>query len=448
MRRVLSNVDIWKLVGWFLFVMTASIVASFFISGTGLALFVVLLLIVCLFVYKPMWGVYAFAFVAPMSELMIDFSKNETLSRIPYAGSVYAPFVDFVALSVLLVCGVLVVLRPRVLRWRALVPYGWLFVLWLVAVGASVYFARSEFLSISVKAFARPYAFTFVAFVVPVLLLVRSRGDIVRALIAYELACVLGAIMGFVSIFIVPLVGFPRAVPFDIFGLQPFGTNHNVLAEALTAIIPFSFYWAYECRGRARVYATIAALLITGASLATFSRAAWIVVALQVVIFLMVRMQDRKKLFIGMAGAAALASIFFVWIQSTDIAASSDATRIDLLGIGLTYFQRAPWIGQGPGTFVPLVAGTAIFQMQYGDPLDAHGVFEKMLPETGIIGTAAFAVLIIVIMWQLWRRRRDSFEFMLFVTVVSIWLYQLFNTGYFAAKVWVLMALALASLTL
>ena len=451
MKSFVSDGDIFKLVVWFLVALTTSLCVSLYFSAFVVFLVACVLSMLGLFVMRPAWGLYTLAFFAPLSGLVIDFSRDQSLSRVPYIGSVNAPVVDFFALILLVVCGVLVVLRPHALHWRAARSYAWVFAVWFVAVLLSVYFGDALYFGTAVKAFARPYVFTFVAFALPVMLLARGRGELYKSLCAYELACVGGAVMGAASIFLLPAIGFFRAEPFEIFGFAPFGLNHNVLAEALTAIIPFAWYAALcAARGSARRMVMLcAAALISAVSLATFSRAAWLVVAAQLACWFVYRQKHRgHQRITWLIVAVALIGTFFLWIGNTSVAEGSDATRGDLLGIAYTYFLRAPLFGVGPGTFVSLVGETKIFTMQYGDPLDAHGVLEKLLPETGIVGTGAFILMLAVVGGALWHRRRDAFQYMLFVTFVSVWTYQLFNTGYFAGKVWVLVGICIASLSL
>ncbi len=455
-RSVLRSID-FKLVLSLACVSALSIGVSFFISWSAV---VVLAIVSCAYlvcVLRPTWGVYALAFAAPMSGLAIDFSQNQSLARVPYIGSINAPLSDFIALLLL---GALVfpaLMWPRQLNWRAFIKTLPIFVVWTAACAASVYFTDVVFFGIAIKAFLRPNLFVYIGFMVPILLIVRSRLEIERAFLAYEIAALFGALLGFSSLVLANSIGFARVQPISIFGFAPFGYNHNVLAESLTAIIPFAWWWAEREKGERRNFGFIAASLITAASILTFSRAAWIVVTLQGACLLWWRVQHRehhvtpsqRRSFILVATALALAVVlFFGWIQNTAVAESSDATRKDLLGISVLYFLRAPWFGQGPGTFVPLVAETTAFRMDYVDPLDAHGIIQKLITEVGAIGFLVFVWALALVVCALWKRRRESFDWMLLVTVLSLWAYQLFNTGYFDAKVWVIMGLATAALLL
>ncbi len=434
-------------------VAAGSVVGSFFLSVEIILLCAVVATIFLLFVSRPHWGVYALAATAPMSGLVIDFSRSESLSRVPYLGSVDAPFVDL--LAVLFLCALIgvAVTRPRLLHWRAVTTIAPFVLLWLGAAAISVALADGAFFGTAVKAFARPYLFAFVAFAAPIMIVARGELLLVRALLWYELTATLGALLGLIGFVTAGVVGFARVTPTTFFGISPFGTNHNVLAESLTAIIPFAWWYAATQHGKGsedrKNVALTCAAIITLAALLTFSRAAWIVVALQFGFFMWWRYRAHtKNIAARIAVVGIVLALFLLFIQQTTVAEMSNATRRDLTGIALMYGARAPWFGQGPGMFVPLVAETTAFRMDYGDPLDAHGVLQKLFLETGVVGTAAFLTLFFWVIFRLWKRHRDPWYAMLLLTVVSVWVYQLFNTGYFAGKVWVLMGVVLAAIAL
>lgn len=464
MSAHVTHPETWALVGSFALIVAISIGLSFFVSWVAVLLIAVGLGAIALVWRAPEWGIYALAFAAPMSGLVIDFSREPSLARLPYIGGINAPLVDFLALLVLVVGGLLFLFAPQRLRLASLKIHAGFFLAWLAAAALAVWFGDHAYLGIAVKAWVRPYAFTYIAFVIPILLFTKSRRQEVRALQAYELAAVVGALMGLISIFILPIVGFVRAQPFSFLGWSPFGTNHNVLAESLTAIIPFAwwYFWRQENHDK-KIWWGSAAILITTVSLLTFSRAAWIVVVAQLILIMAWQQRSFFERFRRSVGVAVVPTaedlvkkiiavaiivfiIFFATINSTQIAESSNATRTDLNGIALMYFLRAPLFGIGPGTFVSLVSETTTFQMDYGDPLDAHGVVQKLATETGLLGLITFVLLVGALLYKIWHRRTDSYYWMLGVTIVSVWLYQLFNTGYFAGKVWVLMGLALVAL--
>ncbi len=447
MKQQLIERATWELVAWFGIAIALSIAASFYISWAGVVIVFALLAIFIAVVARPVWGVYALAAAAPLSGLAISFASEQSLSRVPYLGGIEAPVVDFIAIILLVAAPIIFFINHKKIFPAHIKNHLPWFLLWFAAVAAAVYFGDPIYFGTSLKAFFRPYLFTYLAFVLPILLFVNRRAEIIYAAVAYEIACLAGALMGAVSIFVTSSIGFPRAEPFAIFGYIPFGTNHNVLAESLTAIIPFAVWWASEQKTRAaKIFWGGAAALIAIVSALTFSRAAWIVLALQGLGWLWFFGKHTGRRRVAIVAVVAVVALFFMWIENTAVADSSNATRTDLTGIALTYFNRAPLTGQGPGTFIQLVGETAAFRLDYGDPLDAHGFLQKVMAETGALGTIAFLALLISLGWRLWKRRHSAFEAVWFFTFISLWAYQLFNTGYFDGKVWVLVGLCLASL--
>lgn len=440
-------------------IIAASIILSTVLSWTAVALLTILTILFAIALVRPVWVVYTLAFIAPMGGLAIDFSRDPSFSQIPVLGSINAPLIDLIAIGALLICGVLFLFRSNenVIDFSPLKTFRKPFALFFIAVALAVYFGDRVFFGIAIKSFFRPYLFTVVAFALPVMLLVKTRVQLLRTLFAYECAAVLGALMGLVSLVTQPAIVFARAVPFSIFGFTPFGVNHNVLGESLVPIIPFAWWFAAQQKteGR-RILFVGSAAFISIISLLTFSRAAWIAIAIQLVLFGVWHAQKHRahiraflKTYIVAAAATVFAiATFFIWIQSTVIADSSDNTRKDLLGIAITYWQRAPWFGQGPGTYVPLVEETVAFRMDYGAAMDAHGVIQKLLLETGSVGLATFIIAVGSVMGYLWFRKKSELHFLLLTILLSAWGYQLFNTGYFDGKVWVLMGLAMVSVLL
>lgn len=450
MRSAAVHPHTWTFVLLGFAIIGSTLMLSQFLSWTAIVILFCAAAAAATIIARPQWGAYALAFFAPMSGLVIDFSRDQSLSRLPYIGSINAPLVDIFAIFLLVIIGVLFLIRPQALHLKSISKYWQLLILFFIAVGISALLADTLFFGTVVKAFFRPYIFMYVGFAVPILLLLKSRVELFRALFTYECAALLGALMGAVSLVTQNVIGFVRAVPFSINGYAPFGVNHNVLAESLTAIIPFAWWYAdKQPRGSRRTWLFVAAGFISVIALLTFSRAAWIVMTIQVVAFLWWRggqVLSRKELVNSIFAAIVALVVFFLVIQTTSIADSSDNTRKDLLGIAITYWQRAPWFGQGPGMYVPLVSETTTFRMDYGAAMDAHGAIQKLMLETGLAGTLAFALYIGFIARGLWMRRAHEFHYLMLITLVSLWGYQLFNTGYFDGKVWVLMGIILASI--
>ena len=71
---------------------------------------------------------------------------------------------------------------------------------------------------------------------------------------------------------------------------------------------------------------------------------------------------------------------------------SSTENRLLLTQIAWRAFVSKPMLGYGPGMFVNIVDDNIRFRAKYGDPLDSHGIWQKMIAEVGLIGSATFAI--------------------------------------------------------
>ena len=136
--------------------------------------------------------------------------------------------------------------------------------------------------------------------------------------------------------------------------------------------------------------------------------------------------------------------IAMIAFSATPFVQSSTSTRIMLTEIALNTWADSPWIGAGAGTFVERVGGTAIFFIEYGNPLDSHGWVQKLLAEVGAIGTLAVAYFL----YRVYRFVRESLALfiqhpverrvflILAITALGALVYQLFNTNYWTGKLW------------
>ncbi len=116
-------------------------------------------------------------------------------------------------------------------------------------------------------------------------------------------------------------------------------------------------------------------------------------------------------------------------------------------------FSSHPIIGAGAGTFVERLGEAKDFLEDFGDPLDAHGFVQKILAEEGIVGFVLFLLLLgrIVQTFAAGVRAAESPEarktLLLFsLAAVGLVVYEIFNTTYWSAKMWLPIGLALAAL--
>ncbi len=446
-------------------VLAVAAIVTIFSGWLPLAIFLALAAI-AFFAYRLDIGLYVLAFFAPFTGLIVNFGSYEWSRRIPYLSSVDAPFVDFFALVLLaaLVLRILVLLPRREVSLMRSTPLLWFFVALVLTHVLSLFGANQELFLIGVKFILRPIIFMYVMFVVLPNSIIKNSKMVLRALRSFFAAGVLSALMGAVSfIFVGPFGGlWHRATPFAIGNFAPLGYNHNLLAEVLVLMVPIGVYFVYHERASwKKKWYFLATAVIALVALLTFARTAWIVLAVELMGFMYLYRVQIKRSVVGkhagkIAGVILLmllpAVIYMTAISSSRLVAGSTSTRLDLTEISWEYFKRSPWIGNGPGSFIPIVADTRIFAIEYGDPLDAHGMIQKVIAENGMIGLLAWVVLLLAIMATLIRSYRtitkqDDRRLLgaLIVMVLGAMVYQLLNTSYYNAKMWLPIGLAIAT---
>ena len=118
--------------------------------------------------------------------------------------------------------------------------------------------------------------------------------------------------------------------------------------------------------------------------------------------------------------------------------------------IALTYFKKHPLIGNGVGTFTTLIADTRLFAVEYGDPLDSHGLIQKLLAEEGLLGLISFLIFAIWIASSLYTSAKYSDESqqdlkkLILISFLGCLVFQIFNTSYYNQHLWLIAGLGLA----
>jgi O-antigen ligase len=127
---------------------------------------------------------------------------------------------------------------------------------------------------------------------------------------------------------------------------------------------------------------------------------------------------------------------------------------VALSEIAWDVFRSSPLIGAGAGTFVGIVGSSHVFRLEFGDPLDSHGVLQKLAAETGLLGLAAFLWVIAAFFRTMLthiRSLRDEnvrrVTVLLTASALGAIMYQLFNTNYWTGKMWLPVGIALASIS-
>ena len=257
-------------------------------------------------------------------------------------------------------------------------------------------------------------------------------------------------------------LGFRRAFPFGVGSFYPLGYNHNLLSEALIAIIPIAFIFYYREKDVLKRYLYLASIVfMAGITFLTFSRAGWLALLVEAIVFFifLYRQKISRDMYKILSWLFAVALIPFgiilYYLNSTPIAQGSNLNRIKLIEIALDLFKHHPFFGAGVGTFYKSVEQIRWYIIEYGGALDAHGMFFKVLSETGILGTVAFFGFLISIFYYVFARylKIKDKEWALvvlglIVVSVGIVVFEWFGTSYYIAKMWLPIGLTLVAVNL
>jgi putative inorganic carbon (hco3(-)) transporter len=250
----------------------------------------------------------------------------------------------------------------------------------------------------------------------------------------------------------------------------------NLYAEILVVLLPLAVLQFRTEKSRAlRLSALVAAGLIFGGLLLTFSRGALLTAF---IVFLLMGYLGLLKLRHLLIGALA-ASLVIAVAQPTIVTRMLTLERINALFSGTDSGERTPdgsvilryeldvaawrvflshpFLGVGPGQFAGYYSKdyvNRIGMQQLTKGYQAHNLYFQSLAETGLIGTICFLSIMSAIMWALWCERSrpiaDNSEPRLtaiafFLALTSICIVSLFTHLIDQRYFWLLFALSSAA---
>lgn len=313
---------------------------------------------------------------------------------------------------------------------------------------------------LSVKYAIYPILFCYALFVFLPAQMVRTREYFFALIRGMSTAGALAALMGVVSLFVGDVIGFRRVAPLPLFGIWPLGTNHNLLAETVVATVPLVLVLAMQqTQGRLRRALFFLAGCMTVVALLTFARTAWIAFSLMGVTAFVFHSQTalrrvwRQVVVVTML-AVPLAAILLFSVLSR-VEQGSTASRLAMSQFAVYLFSTHPVLGAGAGTFVDRLGGNSDFLQDFGDPLDAHGLGQKVIAEQGILGALCIAFFFVRLGTIAWHRVREITDaadrqvlLLCGVAALGMIVYELFNTTYYSAKLWLPIGVLFAAVPL
>ena len=387
------------------------------------------------------------------------------LQDYPQLLGLYAPVVECFAV-VLIIAWIVSRIRQYLQGEKITIhlPGLWLFLLFIGSAMLSLLSVSSADLAIGIKYIYRVLLLWYVGYLVLGVHIIQTKKILHTSLLILAVVGLSGAVMGALSFFTGAwqIYAFPRATPFVIpwLNIAPFGTQHIFLAEVITTTIPIWLYMWYKERSQTKKqwYAGISiGMFIIG--LSTLSRAAWVTMAIELLLFVWLL---RKKIpwrayskhgIVGTMLLIPLGVYLGYFLLTSYAASSSTAARVALTEVAWLLFQEHPIVGNGVGSFVPLITESYAFRLDFGDPLDAHGIIQKIGAEQGIIGLITFFIFFGWIAYHIYKKYTQKayttesrlLSFVCLFLLLSPFIFQLFNTQYYSSKMWVPIAICIAA---
>jgi O-antigen ligase len=135
------------------------------------------------------------------------------------------------------------------------------------------------------------------------------------------------------------------------------------------------------------------------------------------------------------------------------IGGSSTQSRLVMSEVAWKRFLDKPFFGNGSGQFMNLISDDIRYIAKYGEPLDSHGVWQKVLAENGIFGVLTFGILffsIMILFYRVLKKNLHEEKILLpiFLGGVGIFVIEFFNTSYYNGKLWLPIAFGLAAINI
>jgi O-antigen ligase len=318
---------------------------------------------------------------------------------------------------------------------------------------------NAENLLYSIKYILRPLTFFYLMFVIVPYNVISSRKILFRVFWVLYFVGIFVSGMGLWSVLNPETTGILRqAVPVPIFGIPILGTNHNLIAEVLISIIPIAFILIWEVKKFvSKKFLILGLIFMIVINLLTFSRTGWIALALELGILVIIKyrksIRSIAELGLVLFLIVSPVLVYMYLFMTSEMVRSSNLNRIALTKIAVETFKEHPIVGAGAGTFVEQVARDRWYIIDFGEPSEAHGVAQKLLAESGILGFVTFFALLGYVMWRLIKTYRklevnSPWKYIILALILSSFgsiVFQLFNTSYFVSKLWFPLGIALAA---
>lgn len=427
-------------------------------------LIIIILFVGVVFAFRyTYFSFYLALFLLPFLGITVSFpTASLRLGQRAFGGSIDLYLGEVILLFVLAAWAMKIFVlwyERRDKKWRPRLPLLKPYLTLAAAHFVSIFSPYKPDAVLALKFVVRPVIFCYLAFIALPVNLIRSRRRLRAVLMIMMVVGCAAALNGLVSLGSIDVLGswVWRARPMALFGVNPIGENHNVLAELLLATGPMTLALGAlvkKVRNRRVLYGLAA--LQTLVALLTLARTAWLVFLAQLIFMFATEWRHTVKKYLAELVLAIILLSPLAWFQLqfsfSPTAQSSNSTRWMLTDIAYQSFLEHPIMGSGAGTFMNRVGNAFIFFQEFGNPLDAHGFIQKLMVETGLLGLLAYAFLL----WRgavLARKKLHALTdharlagYALVAAAGGAICYQFLNTAYWTAHMWLPVGIMLAGL--
>lgn len=346
---------------------------------------------------------------------------------------------------------------------RTLLPFiGW-YALFIILAAVSAWFVYHGQQFSSFKYILRPEIFAFVCFFAFPFLLLQKREVLLRFVWVWWWFGIVATLYGLSSLIFANDL-YTWVTPYAIFGFAPMGENHNQMAETLLAIIPLGWLlWAVRRKKSDApvVFGVLLVMMLT--AFLTLSRSLWLVMGAQMLVMAYwyraplvkaARQLHRGWWYAAGAVVCGVVAYMAVYLFSA-VPASSSSSRQIMNRIVVEAVVARPLVGYGPGTFITYMQETPEYVQAFSEQLDAHGFVQKIIFEQGILGLIAWLLFMASVLGYVYqvttlvRGKEKVLAARIFlVTACGVVAFQLFNTSYYLATLWLPLAVCVAGATL
>jgi len=212
--------------------------------------------------------------------------------------------------------------------------------------------------------------------------------------------------------------------------MSPFYNDHTAYAAAIAMFLPIMIGFSFNKRSsfNYRMAALFTCLIFIAAIVLSYTRAAWISLAVALVVYLVFLFRIRfTTVFISLVGLVVLFFVFRTQItmkleknrqrSSTDLNThlqsisnittdASNLERINRWNSALRMFREKPFFGWGPGTYqfkyAPFQHSNemTIISTNAGDRGNSHSEYIGPLAESGVLGSITFILIVLAVIYR------------------------------------------------